>query len=217
MVKRIVLNRYGGKRLFLVIIVQRFDSFNSQIFGHGMVEMTKNHPNVFWLTGLSDSGKSTLCGMLVDYLREKGVVIIKLDGDEIRAVVGSVRAHTRSDRLELALRYSKLCKLLADQGFNVAIATISMFREVHEWNREHLPGYCEIYLNVPMDELKRRDSKGIYKKAANNEISNVAGLDLKVDIPTNPNITIHFEEGKDKNDTFNELIFALSKNGIVIP
>jgi adenylylsulfate kinase-like enzyme len=214
---RFVPNRYGEIRQFIVNISRRFDSFCTHIFVHRMVEVTKNHPNVFWLTGLSDSGKSTLCGMLVDYLRDKGIVVIKLDGDEIRAIVGSIRAHKRSDRLDLALRYSKLCKLLADQGFNVAIATISMFKEVHEWNRKNLPGYCEIYLNVPMDELKRRDSKGIYEKAAKNEIVNVAGLDLKVDIPTNPHITIHFEEGKDKNDTFKELILGFSKIGIEIP
>jgi adenylylsulfate kinase-like enzyme len=182
-----------------------------------MVELTKNHPNIFWLTGLSDSGKSTLCGMLVDYLRENKIPIIKLDGDEIRAVFGAVSAHTRNERMELALRYSKLCKMLSDQGFNVAIATISMFNEVHEWNRENLPGYCEIYLDVPLDELKRRDSKGIYEKAEKKEIENVAGLDLKVDIPQNPDIILRFEKGKDKNDTFKDMISNLSRIGIQIP
>jgi len=178
------------------------------------MEMPKNRTNVFWLTGLSDSGKSTLCTMLVDHLRTNGISVIKLDGDEIRAVVGAVRAHTRDDRLELALRYSRLCKLLADQGFNVAIATISMFSEVHEWNRLNLPGYCEIYLDVPMDELIRRDTKGIYGRAANNEIDNVAGLDLKVDIPKNPDITLTFNEGKNESDTFRDLVSNLSLIGV---
>jgi cytidine diphosphoramidate kinase len=182
-----------------------------------MIEKPKDRTNVFWLTGLSDSGKSTLCTMLVDYLRANGTSIIKLDGDEIRAVVGAVRGHSRDERLELALRYSRLCKLLADQGFNVAIATISMFSEVHEWNRQNLPGYCEIYLDVPMEELMNRDTKGIYGRAARNEIANVAGLDLKVDIPKNPDITLRFEKGKEESDTFDDLLSKLSSIGIQLP
>ena len=35
------------------------------------------------------------------------------------------------------------------QGVDVVIATISLFHEVHTWNRAHLPGYLEILLDVP--------------------------------------------------------------------
>lgn len=170
---------------------------------------------VFWLTGLSDSGKSTMCSMLVDHLRAEGRNIIKLDGDEIRAVVGAVRAHTREERLSLALRYSKLCKLLSDQGFDVAIATISLFKEVHEWNRKNLPGYCEVYLDVPIEELRRRDTKGIYKRAFRNELSNVAGLDLEIDIPANPHIILKFSPEKGRDDSFDELLNNLRQIGAI--
>lgn len=166
-------------------------------------------PHVYWLTGLSDSGKSTMCRKLVDYLRARGKSVILLDGDEIRAVVGAVKAHTKEDRLALALRYSRLCKLLADQGFDVAIATISLFEEVHNWNRENLPGYCEIFLDVPLDELRRRDTKGIYERFDRNEIKNVAGIDLQVDFPKNPDVVLHFAASMDQNAMFDELIRQL--------
>jgi adenylylsulfate kinase len=166
-------------------------------------------PHVYWLTGLSDSGKSTMCRKLVEYLRERDKAVILLDGDEIRAVVGATQAHTREDRLALALRYSRLCKLLSDQGFDVAIATISLFEEVHDWNRKNLPGYCEIFLDVPIDELKRRDTKGIYERFDRKELKNVAGIDLKVDYPKNPDVVLHFTASLDQDAMFAELISQL--------
>lgn len=169
------------------------------------------NPHVYWLTGLSDSGKSTMCRKLVDYLRKRGKSVILLDGDEIRAVVGAVKAHTREERMALALRYSRLCKLLSDQGFDVAIATISLFEEIHEWNRENLPGYCEIFLDVPLDELRRRDTKGIYERFDRNEIKNVAGIDLQVDFPKNPDVVLHFTASMDQDTMFDDLIRQLSE------
>lgn len=113
--------------------------------------------NSYWITGLSGAGKSTLARMLVEHLRNCGRTVVFLDGDDMRAVMGRTNAHTRDERLDLALSYGRLGKLIASQGIDVVIATISLFHEVHEWNRKNLPGYVEIYLDVPLEELKRRD------------------------------------------------------------
>lgn len=207
---------YQTTRLKLVYLLKlrSFIVLGNSIPGryNRFVHMTSS-PHVYWLTGLSDSGKSTMCRKLVSYLRECGRQVILLDGDEIRAVVGAVKAHTREDRLALALRYSRLCKLLADQGFDVAIATISLFEEVHVWNREHLPGYCEIFLDVPLDELRRRDTKGIYQRYDNNEINNVAGVDLQVDFPKSPDILLRFAPNLDQDAMFSELFRQLKELG----
>jgi cytidine diphosphoramidate kinase len=172
-----------------------------------------SQPHVYWLTGLSDSGKSSMCRKLVEYVRARGKSIILLDGDEIRAVIGAVKAHTREERLSLALRYSRMCKLLSDQGFDVAIATISLFDEVHEWNRLNLSGYCEIFLDVPLEELRRRDTKRIYERFDRNELNNVAGIDLKVDFPRNPDVRLPFDPAKDEDATFQELVRQLTALG----
>ena len=125
-----------------------------------------------------------------------GKAVIMLDGDELREVFGASvvnsLSHAREGRLALALQYSKLCQLLASQGFIVVIATISMFREVHQWNRANLPGYFEVYLNVPIDELRRRDPKGIYSQYDAGKLTNVAGLDLAVDAPEMPDLSLKF-------------------------
>ena len=142
---------------------------------------------VVWITGLSGAGKTTVAYELVRRLRIQGKSVVMLDGDELRNVFGAVAAkaqnHGREGRLALAMQYAHLCRLIAAQGFTVVIATISLFREVHTWNRANLPGYFEVYLKVPLEELRRRDPKGIYRRFDNGELTNVAGLDLPIDEP----------------------------------
>lgn len=141
---------------------------------------------VLWITGLSGAGKTTLAKAFV---AQHTKPIIRLDGDELREVMDATTVHTKEERLKLAMRYSKLCRLLSLQGFDVIIATISLFHEVQDWNRQNIPGYTEIFLDVSMDELQRRDSKKIYSTQ-----KNIAGLDLAIERPKNPDIHITWDK-----------------------
>ncbi|WP_234822809.1 adenylyl-sulfate kinase [Ensifer adhaerens] len=148
-------------------------------------------------------------------LRADGRPLVMLDGDELRAVFGAVAAtdtnHGRQGRLALAMQYARLCQLIGAQGISVVIATISLFHEVHEWNRANLPGYFEAYLKVPLEELRRRDPKGIYRRFDEGTLSSVAGLDLPVDEPTAPDWTAEFTPDRGAAALATELISELQK------
>ncbi len=150
-----------------------------------------------WITGLSGAGKSTLAFEVVNRLRALGDAVVMLDGDELREVFGAVAAnaqnHGREGRLGLAFQYAHLCRVIAQQGLTVVIATISLFKEIHAWNRANLPGYFEVYLKVPLDELRRRDPKGIYRRFDAGELVDVAGLDLPIDEPDAADWVIEFD------------------------
>lgn len=148
---------------------------------------------VLWITGLSASGKTTLGNRITECLRESRTNVIFLDGDDLRSVLGETLTHSRVDRLRLAFIYGRLCRLLSEQGMIVVIATVALFEEIHHWNRMHIPGYFEIFLNVPLSELRRRDPKGIYRRYDSGIINNVAGLDMHVDFPTKPDIHFPFD------------------------
>lgn len=169
--------------------------------------------SVIWITGLSGAGKSTVAQQVVQRLRAEGRPAIFLDGDDLREVFGAVTPneenHGREARISLALQYARLCRVLASQSHTVVIATISLFREVHEWNRRHLPGYFEVYLKVPLEELKRRDPKGIYRKHQAGELKHVAGLDLEVDEPKQPDLVVEYAPQKSINDTANKILDSL--------
>ena len=141
---------------------------------------------VFWITGLSGAGKTTLGRELCSRLRATGRPAIFLDGDALRAGISEDLGHSTSDRRRSAMRNARLCRLLAEQGTDVVCATISLFHEVHRWNRENIPGYREIYLRVPLNELRRRDNKGIYGGAKRD----VVGIDVPAETPEAPDLVL---------------------------
>ena len=152
---------------------------------------------VIWITGLSGAGKTTVAEQLTLRIREGGLQPILFDGDILRdlfkntEVIGET--YKREARIKLALKYAHICKILSSQSFTVVIATVSMFREVYAWNRANLPNYFEVYLKVPLDELRLRDPKKIYQRYDAGELNNVAGLDLCVYEPLEPHVTLDFE------------------------
>jgi adenylylsulfate kinase len=143
---------------------------------------------VIWITGLSGAGKSSVSRELADQLRAHGHNPVVLDGDEVRAVLGVTNGFDAASRRRLALTYGRLCRWLSEQGHVVVCATISLYREVHEWNRAHLARYVEVLLDVPVAELARRNSKGLY--GTNSTARDVAGVDLAVDFPTTPDLVL---------------------------
>ncbi|MEU3273193.1 adenylyl-sulfate kinase [Saccharomonospora sp. NPDC006951] len=122
--------------------------------------------SVTWITGLSGAGKSEVAGALVERLRQRGAQPVLLDGDELREALGVRSGYDRGSRHALAATYARMCLLLSGQGHVVVCATISLHHDIHAWNRDHLPGYLEVFLDVPVEELRRRDPKGIYRDGA---------------------------------------------------
>ena len=65
-----------------------------------------------------------------------------------------------------------------------------MFDEVRAWNRKNNKRYVEIFLNVNMDILKKRNQKEIYSRAEKGNMKNVLGVDMPVEFPKNPDIVL---------------------------
>ena len=152
-----------------------------------------NNGCVIWITGLSGAGKTTLSKDLGDRLKKIGIPCILLDGDIIRSIFSEDkddRDYSYDSRKRMAIKYSRLSLTLASLGYCVITSVIGMFKEIYSWNKMYLPGYYEIFLDIPISELKKRDPKGIYRKFSLGKITNVAGLDLKIQKPTNSDLHI---------------------------
>ena len=141
---------------------------------------------VYWLTGLSGAGKTTIGRLWYERLKETGVAAVFLDGDELRQVFGDDLGYTEADRRKSAMRNARLCALLARQGLTVVCCTISMFDDVRVWNRENIPGYFEIYIKASMETLRSRDQKGLYSLGD----QDVAGVHFQVEEPKCPDLIL---------------------------
>ena len=157
-----------------------------------MTEQRKNQGRVIWITGLSGAGKTTLARALQEKLPHS----ILLDGDEMReALIDLAGGFDRESRRRLAFTYARWANLLAKQGSTVIVATISLYHDLHAWNREHLPGYLEVFLDVPEEIRRKRDPKGLYHQ----NVPQMVGSDNADIRPLSSDITLTYpfelEEG----------------------
>ena len=168
--------------------------------------------NLYWITGLSGAGKTTIGSLFHSHLLDIKKNIVYLDGDILREIFGDSKNFSQSKRKFLAKRYSRLCKVLTEQGTDVIITTISMFHEVRAWNRENIENYNEIYIKVPLEVLISRDQKNLYSRALRGEIKDVVGIDVEVEEPLNPDVIIINDGSSSPKDMMYQLIKKLGLN-----
>lgn len=141
---------------------------------------------VFWITGLSGAGKTTIGNVVYERLKSKKNNVVLLDGDALRKTIAADLGYTNEDRHESARRNSRLCKLLGDQDIDVICCTICMFEDIRRWSRENNRKYVEIYLKVPMNVLKGRNQKNLYVDSQ----SELVGLGVGMEEPMHPDLII---------------------------
>lgn len=161
---------------------------------------------LYWITGLSGAGKTTIGNMLYSHLKQQKANVVILDGDMLRNAFGNDLGYSEEDRLKCARRYSGLSGLLTEQGIDVVCCTISMFDEVRNWNREHIEKYREIFLDVPMEILQERNQKNLYRGVKTGKAVNVVGLDLQLQLPKNPDLRIVNDGSSTPQEVFESIL-----------
>lgn len=159
-------------------------------------EKNNHHSFILWFTGLSASGKSSIANALARKLFEEGNQAVVLDGDNVRHGLNKDLGFTEDDRVENIRRIGEVSKLFVEGGQIVLTAFISPFRADRQVVRELLEDgeFIEVYVNCSIEECERRDPKGLYKKARNNEIPNFTGISSPYEAPKNPEIVVDSEK-----------------------
>ena len=159
---------------------------------------------VIWILGLSGSGKSYISKKLQKKLKKNFIII---DGDVIRSIFENDLGHTKKDRKKNANRISKLVAYLSNNGCNIIVSVLSLFPELLIWNRKKIKNYYEIFIDVPLNKLIRRNSKQIYRK--NKKINkNIVGLDIKFTKPKSSDLIL---ENKFNRDSLNKNIKTIEQ------
>ena len=143
-----------------------------------------------WFTGLSGSGKTTLSRQVEEILLERGLKVEVLDGDVIRTNLSKGLSFSKEDRDINIRRIGFVCNLLTRNDVVAIAAAISPYHDVREENRKLIGSYVEVFCKCPLDVLKQRDPKGLYRKAEAGEIKHFTGVDDPYEDPQNPEILV---------------------------
>lgn len=149
-------------------------------------ELFLNHrAHVFWLTGLSGSGKSTIGKACERILFNRGYFVQLIDGDNVRTGLCNNLGFSLEDRNENIRRIAELAKMYTSSGIINICSFISPTRKIRQMARDLIgpKDFSEIYVNTSLEECERRDVKGLYEKARNGEIKGFTGIDSPYEAP----------------------------------
>ncbi|HZS46174.1 MAG TPA: adenylyl-sulfate kinase [Blastocatellia bacterium] len=160
--------------------------------------MSNKEGLIIWFTGLSGAGKSTLAEALAPELRERGLRVEILDGDEVRTNLSKGLGFSKEDRDTNIRRIGYVARLLARNGAIAITAAISPYREIRDEIREAAEGegipFVEVYAKCSISTLADRDVKGLYRKALVGEIKNFTGISDPYEPPINPEIVVETDK-----------------------
>jgi adenylylsulfate kinase len=147
-----------------------------------------------WFTGLSGAGKSTLAEALQHALTARGNKVEILDGDIVRTNLSKGLGFSKEDRDTNILRIGFVAHLLSRNGVVAITAAISPYRDIRDQNRTLIGDFVEVYAKCTIEELTRRDVKGLYEKALRGEIQNFTGISDPYEEPLNPEVVVDTEK-----------------------
>lgn len=155
-------------------------------------------------TGISGSGKSTLANSVKEKLKEKGIKVQILDGDDTRKEIGDLFGHTREERIKMNRINRMVAHYLNCNDINTIIAIVAPFQEMRTTMREYFgSSYIEVYVQCSEQVCRQRDVKGYYQLEQEGQMHNLNGVNDIFEVPDFSELTI---------DTENESIeFATEK------
>ncbi|HEY5402126.1 MAG TPA: bifunctional sulfate adenylyltransferase/adenylylsulfate kinase [Pyrinomonadaceae bacterium] len=146
-----------------------------------------------WFTGLSAAGKSTTAEILTVLLQELGRQVTLLDGDVVRNNLSRGLGFSKDDRDANIRRIGFVASEIVRHHGAVICAAVSPYRSTRNGVRSLVGAerFIEVFVNTPIEECERRDSKGMYLKARRGEIKNFTGIDDPYEPPLQPELELN--------------------------
>ena len=172
--------------------MKNLEKYNFKIDVKSRNNLNKHNSFVIWFTGLSGSGKSTICNSLEELLNAKKINTFTLDGDSVRNGLNKDLGFSDEERSENIRRVAEVSKILMNAGNVVLASFISPFEKDRDIVKEIVGknNYLEIFVNTSLATCINRDPKGLYQKSKSGLIKSMTGIDSKYEIPTSFDIEI---------------------------
>jgi adenylylsulfate kinase-like enzyme len=151
-----------------------------------MQKINKRKGILFWITGLSGSGKTSIAKKIIQDINKKYGPTLEVSGDDLRELF-SYNKYSRKQRFIYATSYSKFCRQITNQNINIIFSTVSMFHKVRDWNRKNIDNYLEIYIKSDIEKLITKRKKFFYKGVHRN----IVGKNQNAELPKKPHIILN--------------------------
>ena len=191
------------------------EQYNFKIDQKSRNNLNKHNSFVVWFTGLSGSGKSTICNSLEVLLNAKKINTFTLDGDSVRNGLNKDLRFSDEDRSENIRRVAEVSKILMNAGNVVLASFITPFQQDRDLAKEIVGenNYIEVFVNTSLKTCIERDPKGLYQKSKSGIIKNMTGIGSDFEPPVHYNIEIK-ESSTIEEST--RMIFELIKDKLAI-
>ncbi len=149
------------------------------------MKINKKKGILFWITGLSGSGKSTIASLIKDKIEKKYGPTIIMSGDDLRYIT-NFQKYKKKERLQFSKTKLKFYKFITDQKINLIFSTISLFDSVRKNNKKEIENYVEIYIKSDVKEIIKNNKKKLYRK----KNQKIWGVNIKPEFPKKPMIQV---------------------------
>lgn len=171
-----------------------------------------------WFTGFSGSGKSTVAVAVEKVLNERGRLVYRLDGDNVRLGINKNLGFSAEDRKENIRRIGEVAKLFVDAGVIALSSFISPYRAdrdaVRQLHADAGMEFIEIFVDCPLNVAEQRDPKGLYKKARAGQLKGFTGIDDPYEEPTAAELVLRTDK-MSLVEEVNAVLDLLEQRGIV--
>jgi len=166
--------------------------------------------SLVWITGLPSAGKSVFGRAAQAELYTRGVASCLLDGDEVRNALVPKHGYDAESREQFYATLGNLAVMLVQQSLVVLVAATAHRRVYRDAARARVECFLEVWIDTPLDEVRRRDTKGLYAGFSEGSQRAVPGEDLAYEPPLAPDVVAH---GGADPDALTRVLALLPKRG----
>ena len=163
---------------------------------------------LFWITGLSGSGKTTIAKKIRKQVSKLYGPTIIVSGDDLRRIF-NLNKYDYLSRLNYSRKFCKFANFITNQKINLIFAIVGMMNEPRKWNRKNIDNYLEIYIKSNIKKIISQKKKKIYFIFKTKK--NIVGINIKPELPKNYDILIQNNFDKSSSELANELISKIKK------
>jgi len=173
------------------------------------IKFNKKKGILFWITGLSGSGKTTIAKKIKKNISEIYGPTIEISGDDFRKAfkLNKSKDFSHKSRLNNLWKYHQFCKLITDKKINLIFSIMGLYSRARQWNKKNIENYIEIYIKTDIKKIMNQKKKEIHLKKK----KNVVGYDIKAELPKEPHVKVVNNFDKNLDELSKQILFKIKK------